>query len=51
MSENEIKVTVTKYADHKFYLMRYVDPVTGKRHTRSTATTANAAGSSCAFCG
>ena len=39
MSENEIKVTVTKYADHKFYLMRYVDPVTGKRHTRSTATT------------
>ena len=39
MSENEIKVTVTKYADRKYFVMRYVDPVTGKRHSRTTRAT------------
>ena len=39
MSENEIKVTVTKYADRKYFVMRYVDPVTGKWHSRSTEAT------------
>ena len=39
MSENEIRVTVTKYADRPCFVMRYVDPVTGKRHARSTGAT------------
>lgn len=39
MSENEIKVTVTKFADRPCFVMRYVDPVTGKRHARSTEAT------------
>lgn len=39
MSENEIKVTVTKYADRRYFIMRYADPVTGKQHTRSTKAT------------
>ena len=39
MSDNEIKVTVTKYANRKYFVMRYVDPVTGKRHPRSTKAT------------
>lgn len=39
MSENEIKVTVSKFADRPCYIMRYTDPVTGKRHSRSTDTT------------
>jgi integrase len=39
MPINEIKVTVVKYEDHKYFLMRYIDPVTGKRVSRSTRTT------------
>lgn len=39
MSENEIKVAVTKYGRRKYFIMRYADPVTGKRHTRSTKAT------------
>ena len=39
MPENEIKVTVTKFADRSCFVMRYVDPVTGKRHARSTEAT------------
>ena len=39
MFENEIKVTVTKYANRKYFIMRYADPVTGKRHPRSTRAT------------
>ena len=39
MSENEIKVTVTKYANRTYFIMRYADPVTGKRQTRSTKAT------------
>ena len=39
MFENEIKVTVTKFADRPCFVMRYFDPVTGKRHARSTEAT------------
>ena len=39
MSEFKIKVTVTKFADRPCFVMRYVDPVTGKRHARSTEAT------------
>lgn len=39
MSENEIKVTVSKFADRPYFVMRYTDPVTGKRHSRSTNAT------------
>jgi integrase len=39
MSENEIKVTVSKLADRPRFIMRYIDPVTGKRHSRSTEAT------------
>ena len=38
MPENEINVTIVKYEDRKYFLMRYVDPITGKRVFRSTRT-------------
>jgi integrase len=38
MSETEINVTVVKYPDRRFYMMRYVDPVTGKQKARSAGT-------------
>ncbi|MEN6496074.1 MAG: site-specific integrase [Thermoguttaceae bacterium] len=39
MSEPDIKVTVVKYPDRKFLMMRYTDPITGKQKARSTGTT------------
>ena len=39
MAEYEIKVTVSKFADRPCFIMRYTDPVTGKRHSRSTNAT------------
>ena len=39
MSDDEIKVTVTRYADRKHFVMRYMDSVTGKWHSRSTRAT------------
>ena len=39
MSENEIQVTVVKYPDRKYFMMRYIDPITGKQVARSTRTT------------
>ena len=39
MNENEIQVTVVKYADRKYLMMRYIDPITGKQVARSTRTT------------
>lgn len=39
MSQQNIKVTVVKYPDRKFLMMRYVDPYTGKQVGRSTKTT------------
>ena len=35
----DIKVHVTKYPDRNNYVMRYADPITGKRVARSTGTT------------
>jgi hypothetical protein len=39
MANHEIKVTVVKYPDRRFLIMRYTDPVTGKQKSRSTQTT------------
>ncbi len=39
MSENQIKVIVVKYPDRRYLMMRYIDPITGKRRARSTGTT------------
>jgi integrase len=39
MSENVIRVSVVKYPDRKFLMMRYVDPITGKSVARSTKAT------------
>ena len=39
MSDNEIQVTVVRYPDRRSFMMRYIDPVTGKQKARSTATT------------
>ena len=39
MSEFTIKVTVSKFSDRPCFVMRYFDPVTGKRHSRSTEAT------------
>ncbi len=39
MSQQSIKVTVVKYPDRKYLMMRYVDPYTGKQSARSTRTT------------
>jgi len=36
--ENEIKVYVCEYPDRKALVMMYVDPITGKRKTRSAKT-------------
>src|SRR6478672_55127 len=36
---NELKVLVTKFADRKFLLMYYDDPITGRRISRSTKET------------
>jgi integrase len=38
MSEQGIVVWVIKYRDRPHYMMRYVDPVTGRQHARSTGT-------------
>src|SRR5262245_47840361 len=40
---SEISVKVTKFADRKFLLMYYDDPITGRRVTRSTRQTTDAA--------
>lgn len=39
MGRDEINVTVVKYPDRKFLMMRFVDPYTGKQIARSTRTT------------
>jgi integrase len=39
MTDNEIRVAVVQYPDRRSYMMRYVDPVTGKQTARSTGTT------------
>jgi len=39
MSENNIEVTVVRYHDRRYLMMRYVDPITGKQIARSTGTT------------
>ena len=39
MSEENIQVTVVKRSDRKYFMMRYIDPVTGKQAARSTRTT------------
>ena len=39
MTNDEISVTVVKYLDRRFLMMRYTDPVTGKKKSRSTQTT------------
>ncbi len=39
MSDNEIQVMAVRYADRRYFMMRYVDPVTGKQKARSTGTT------------
>ncbi len=38
MSDNTIQVTVIKYPDRRYLMMRFVDPVTGKQKARSTGT-------------
>ncbi len=38
MHNQEIKVSVVKYPDRKFFMMRYTDPITGKHKARSTGT-------------
>jgi integrase len=39
MKDNEIQVVVVRYPDRRHFMMRYVDPVTGKQKARSTGTT------------
>ena len=39
MNEYSIRVSVVRYPDRKFLMMRYVDPITGKATARSTKTT------------
>lgn len=39
MDSTEIRVTVVRYPDRRFLMMRYTDPVTGKQKTRSTRQT------------
>jgi integrase len=39
MSDDEIQVVVVQYPDRRFFMMRFVDPVTGKQKARSTGTT------------
>jgi integrase len=36
---DQISVTIVKYPDRKYLMMRYVDPTTGKQIARSTRTT------------
>ncbi len=38
MSVQEIVVRVAKYPDRPYYMMRFVDPVTGRQQARSTRT-------------
>lgn len=38
MFYGQIEVTIVKYPDRKFLVMRYIDPVTGKQKARSTKT-------------
>ncbi len=39
MPDHQIQVNITKYSNRKYYIMRYDDPITGKRHSRSTGAT------------
>ena len=39
MTDNAVQVTVIRYPDRRSFMMRYVDPVTGKHKARSTGTT------------
>ncbi len=39
MPDHNLRVTVIKYPDRKYLMMRYVDPYTGKQVARSTGTT------------
>lgn len=39
MHKNDLRVTVVKYRDRKYLMMRYQDPVTKKQTARSTGTT------------
>ena len=39
MAESDIRVSIIKYPDRRHWVMRYIDPVTGKQKARSTGTT------------
>ena len=39
MTDHDIRVTVVSYPDRRHFVMRYVDPATGKQIARSTKCT------------
>jgi integrase len=38
MSDGDVRVSVVRYPDRRYFMMRYVDPVTGRQRARSTCT-------------